>query len=73
MGGIAAVKIAVGTRLVCWEPAIVLLSAWFFTWPSGSVCSAPLSVRCVAVRSVMHFFHVCLLPFVISVVSGRFP
>ena len=54
---------------MCREAAIVLLSAQFFTWHSVSVYSAPVSVRCVAVRAVMQFFHVCLFPVVISVVS----
>ena len=58
---------------MCREAAIVLLSAQFFTWPSVSVYSAPVSVRCVAVRSVMQFFHVCLFPVVISVVSVVVP
>ena len=74
---VAAVKIAVGTRLLCWER---LLFCWLHSqWLSGrktarylmtSVYSAPLSVRCVAVRAVMEFFHVCLIPLVISVVSA---
>ena len=54
---------------MCREAAIVLLSAQVFTWHSVSVYIAPVSVRCVAVRAVMQFFHVCFFPVVISVVS----
>ena len=52
---------------------MVQLSAQFFTWPSVSVYRAPVSVRCVAVRGVMQFFHVCLFSVVISVVSVVVP
>ena len=52
---------------------MVLLSAQFFTWHSVSVYRAPVSVRCVAVRAVMQFFHVCLFSVVISVVSVVVP
>ena len=67
---VAAGKRVIKTRLVCWEGAIVLLSAQLFSWHSVSVYSAPVSVRRVA---AMQFLHVCLFPAVISVVSVVVP
>ena len=63
---VAVVKVTVGTRLVSWLAATTLLSARLFTRPSVSGYSAPVSVPCVDVRAVIHFF---LLGFVLVVVS----
>ena len=58
-----------GTSLVSRVTAASLRPAELISWLPVSMLGASVSVCCVAVRDIIHFFHVCLSPVVPAVVS----